>query len=150
MKFKVFTEQLYNCFINADYKKQFERRYLTGQRTFETMPVIEITTYDRWTRKQQGSIWGDWQLVADLLYEDVSYIYYQLQKDERLLDCWIIEDGFKPDGSIKYKFVTLSGFTKEHIIDTNFIPRYRDILQERVNTEYGEYVYIKWFKKDNL
>jgi len=149
MKILCETQKYFESIANGEDRKKFEKKYFSNK-TFEQMPLIQTTLYDAKTRHQIGAIWGDWTMVANKLYTSPECIYYELIKDKRLSDCWAEETTIGQNKTKSYRFITLSGFSKDHIIDTNFITRYRDILQERVNKEYGEYVYLKWFKKENL
>ena len=150
MKLLCVSKLLYESIANDEDKKRYLKKYFSGFKTFETMPLTQITLYDAKTKHQLGAIWGDWTMIGKKLYTSPECIYYELIKDERLKDCWIEETTIGKNKQKSFEFITLSGFTKDHIIETNFITRYRDILQERVNKEYGEYVYLKWFKKENL
>jgi len=150
MKIICESKKFYDSIANSEDKKRFVNKYFSGLKTFENMPLVEVSLYDAKTRHQLGAIWLDWTNVAKLLYTSPECIYYELIKDNRLQDCWIEETTIGKNKQKSFRFITLSGFSKDHIIETNFISRYRDILQERVNKEYGEFVYIKWAKKENL
>lgn len=150
MQFKVKSEALYNILLNGVDRERFKKRYFSGLKTFENMPYVNISLYDEKTRKQLGAIWGDWGVAAKLLYTDSEWIYNYLIHHKDLEDCWVEECTIGKDKHQAYRYITLSGFTKDHIINTDFITRYRDILQELINKEYGEYIPVKWYKKENM
>ena len=149
MKLFCETKKFFESIANAEDRNRFKKRYFSNK-TFDQMPLIQVALFDAKTKHQLGAIWGDWTEVAKLLYTSPEAIYFELIKDKRLIDCWLEETTIGKDKKKTYRFITLSGFSKDHIIETNFIPRYRDILQEWVNEEYKEYIYIKWYKKENL
>ena len=148
MKLLCHSELFCKSISNGEDRKRFMDKYFKGMKTFNSMPLVEVSLYDAKTRHQLGAIWGDWTKVAKLLYTEPEAIYYELIKDERLKDCWLEETTIGKDNKKSFRFLTLSGFSKDRIVKTDFIPRYRDILQEKVNKEYEEYVIIKWYKKD--
>ena len=147
LKINCDTKKYYESINNSEDKKEFIKRYFSGNKTFENMPSIETTLYDAKTRHQLGAIWLDWTNVGKLLYCDANTIYYLLIKAPCMTDCWTEQTTWGSSKKKTYRFITLSGFTKDHIIETNFFDRYRDYLQELVNKEYGEYIPIKWAKK---
>lgn len=150
MKLLCDSKKFYESIANSEDKEKYMKKYFSGLRTFENMPFTQVTLWDAKTKHQIGAIWGDWTLAANYLETSPECIYYELIKDKRLADCWTEETTIGKDKTRSFVFITLSAFSKDHIINTNFIPRYRDILQERINKEYGEYIPIKWFKKENL
>lgn len=150
MKLRCISKLFYESIGNGEDKKLFLEKYFSGNKTFENMSLIEVTLYDAKTRHQLGAIWLDWTNVGKLLFCDANTIYYLLIKAPCMADCWVEKTTYGNDKKRTYRFITLSGFTKDHIIETNFFDRYRDYLQEMVNKEYGEYVPIKWAKKENI
>jgi len=151
MKLHCQSKLFYESIADGESRKKFLKKYFNGFKTFENMPLIAVTLYDAKTLHQLGAIWRDWTIVGHLMNTDANTVYYWCIKAPCLADCWVVESSYGKDNDKKsWSFITLSGFTKDHIIETNFIPRYRDFLQQKVNNEYGEYQYIAWSKKENI
>ena len=112
------------------------------------MPSIETTLYDAKTQTQNQTCWRDWGIAAELMFCDKETIYYWLLKNPAFEDIWMEESTYGKNKKKSHRFLTMSGLTKEKIID--FIPRYRDFLQEIINKEYQTYVLINWSKFENI
>ena len=151
MKILCQSKLFYESISDAEARAKFKKKYFSGGKNFYNMPLIQVVLYDAKTRHQLGAIWRDWTVVSKLMFTDPNTVYYWCIKAPCLSDCWVIESQYGKNSDKKsWSFITLSGFTKDHIIETNFIPRYRDFLQQKVNEEYGEYIPIEWSKKENI
>lgn len=148
MKLLVGSKDLYNSITNSKDKERYLKKYFSGSRNFQNMPIIEVSLYDAKTATQNQTFWLDMSKVARLMYTDKETVYYWLRKHPGLKDIWMEESRYGKDGKKSYRFVTLSGLSKEKVME--LIPRYRDILQEIVNKEYNEYIVINWSSIDNI
>jgi len=148
MKITCDSKKYYESIGNSEDKENFLKHYFSGKKTFENMPLIETTLYDAKTRTQNQCCWRDWGIAAKLMFTDKETIYYWLLKNPEFKDIWMEESTYGKNKKKSHRFVTMSGLTKEKVID--FIPRYRDFLQEIINKEYQTYVLINWSKFENI
>jgi len=147
MKITCDTNKYFDSIANSEDKEKFVKKYFSNK-TFAQMPFIETILYDAKTQTQNQTCWRDWGIAANLMYTDKETVYYWLLKAKCFEDIWMEESTYGKNKKKSHRFVTMSGLTKEKIME--FIPRYRDFLQEIINKEYQTYVLINWSKFENI
>jgi len=148
MKIHCKSENLFHSIVYANEQDEFRKKYFSGNKTFNSMPIILVSLYDEKTLTQLGTCWRDWSIAAKFLYTDKETIYYMLLKAPEFKEIWLEESIIGKSKKKTYRFCTLSGLSKEKTAD--LITRYRDYLQEIINKEHGEYIPINWSKKENI
>ena len=141
MKLRCDTGKLFAALANADDRQKFSE-YFSGRRTFESMPLVEVSLPNKKTITQNNALWRDFEIAGKLLHCDSTFVYYQCLKAEQLQDVWLKETD---DG---WKFCSLSQLTKDNM--TTATPQIHDYLQGLINDEYGEWVVINWSCKENV
>lgn len=142
MRLLVQTAKFYAALANSEEREKFNT-YFSGNRSFETMPLMQVTLPQARTLSQNAAIWVDFTTVGQLLHCDKNYVYHVLVlRAECLQDIWLkqIDSGWRFDG--------LSSLSKEEM--SNAIPRIRDFLQHTVNEACGEWTPIDWACQENL
>ena len=139
MKVLVDAKKYYDAIIFKSDKDHFDEEYGDPKRFSNGIHTI---LPNHKTISQNSSIWRDWTEAARLLYCTKEYIYYRLQHAEEFSDIWLS----KIDGI--WTFRSLSSLSKAETSD--FIPRYREWLQAKINEKYGEWTYIQWSSQENL
>lgn len=139
MRLLVQTAKFYAALANSEERGKFNT-YFSGNRSFETMPLMRVTLPEAKTQTQNNAIWQDFTTVAGLLYCEPSYVYYLCLRAECLSDIWLQERNGQ------WQFTTLSGLTKEQT--SAAIPRLRDYMQQLVNDKYQAWQLIDWAAKE--
>lgn len=137
MKILCDASLFYNSIFNQQEKDEFKKHYGSPDKFFNG---IYVSLPNDKTLSQNALIWRDWSEVARLLYTTKETIYWMLLRADEFVDVWTE----KVNGA--YRVRTLSALNKQET--SEFIPRYRDYLQEFVNQEYGEWTAINWSQSE--
>lgn len=146
MKLTVKISELANAIIDEHARETFKDKFDLTQYPYG----IEVTTCDKWTTKQQHTIFRDMGIVARLLETSKEAIYSILKTSEPTGHLFKKTEyvGTEERGKLIEVEKSLSGWTKDDCIVA--IPVIREYLEMVVCSVYQQRVIINWSDRENV